>query len=252
MTAPMPIPHIDQHYYHHGQPQPQRFPYAPGIDTSCPDFIARGRVTKACENCKSRKVKCNGTCPCERCTGRGLQCIYGERKVRGPTKKRKEIRDTAVEQVASASPTVSFSFLSTLVLFSCWVFRYGRLAATTIARDRADLRRAPYLLHRASPRASPRTRTTTRGSPRPAQGSALASAAAAAPPPPCSWLADITLGHPFTIPPPLLTTYSCSTHHRLRLRASHPAYPSERRTPTFLSGVHSITLFELGPTFVKC
>lgn len=114
MTAPMPIPH-----YHHYQ-QGQRLPYPPRTGVASPGLIARGRVSKACENCKFRKVKCSGVSPCERCAERALQCIYGERKVRGPTKKRMERRDAAVQQVSSASPAVSFcvSFVGFLLIFS--------------------------------------------------------------------------------------------------------------------------------------
>jgi hypothetical protein len=113
MSAPMPIPHRnrDHHHYHHQEQQRQRLPYAPETGAASPSLIARGRVAKACENCRCRKVKCDGVCPCERCTERGLQCIYGERKVRGPTKRRREMRETAVGQVSSSSPMVSvFSF----------------------------------------------------------------------------------------------------------------------------------------------
>ena len=118
MTAPMPFPHPNQHYYLHQERQRQQLPYSLGAGAASPDFIARGRVTQACEACKFRKVKCSGDCPCERCTGRGLQCIYGERKPRGPTKNRKEKRDVAIRQVSSSSPTVSPPFYSFFLTFT--------------------------------------------------------------------------------------------------------------------------------------
>ena len=107
MPIPMPISH------HHQQRQQVPFPH--GCNVASPALVARGRVSKACESCKFRKVKCSGVSPCERCTDRGFQCVYGERRVHGPTKKRREKRNTPVQRVlSSSSPTVSllqFHFL---------------------------------------------------------------------------------------------------------------------------------------------
>lgn len=106
LSASMPISIPISHHGHYQQPR--QFPYPPFYRAVSPDFVARGRVSQACENCKFRKVKCNGASPCERCACRALQCVYGERKVRGPTKKRKERRNAAVQQVIPSSTTVSF------------------------------------------------------------------------------------------------------------------------------------------------
>ena len=111
MSTSMPIS-IPHHGYHQ---QRQQIPYPPVYGAAPPDLIGRGRVPKACESCKFRKVKCSGTRPCERCAGRALRCVYGERKVRGPTKKRREKRDTAIRRVSSSFPAVSFFFV-----FSSW------------------------------------------------------------------------------------------------------------------------------------
>jgi hypothetical protein len=41
----------------------------------------RGRVSRACENCREQKVKCSGHRPsCQRCQESGIQCSYGDRK----------------------------------------------------------------------------------------------------------------------------------------------------------------------------
>ncbi|KAL5048460.1 hypothetical protein BDW71DRAFT_22310 [Aspergillus fruticulosus] len=41
----------------------------------------RGRVSRACENCREQKVKCSGQRPsCQRCQESGIQCSYGDRK----------------------------------------------------------------------------------------------------------------------------------------------------------------------------
>ncbi|KAL4786793.1 fungal-specific transcription factor domain-containing protein [Aspergillus varians] len=42
---------------------------------------SRGRVSRACENCRDQKVKCSGQRPrCQRCMESGAQCSYGDRK----------------------------------------------------------------------------------------------------------------------------------------------------------------------------
>ncbi|KAI0035452.1 hypothetical protein K488DRAFT_83028 [Vararia minispora EC-137] len=47
----------------------------------------RFRTNHACDPCRKRKAKCNGTIPCDRCESRHLDCIYSaERRMRGPNK----------------------------------------------------------------------------------------------------------------------------------------------------------------------
>ncbi|KAL3476266.1 fungal-specific transcription factor domain-containing protein [Aspergillus californicus] len=42
---------------------------------------SRGRVSRACENCRDQKVKCSGQRPtCQRCQESGIQCSYADRK----------------------------------------------------------------------------------------------------------------------------------------------------------------------------
>ena len=36
-------------------------------------------VSKACQECRTRKVRCNGGQPCERCTRRGTHCAYRDK-----------------------------------------------------------------------------------------------------------------------------------------------------------------------------
>lgn len=40
------------------------------------DLPAQKRVSKACDACKRRKVKCNGKDRCQQCAHLGLRCIY--------------------------------------------------------------------------------------------------------------------------------------------------------------------------------
>ena len=107
MATPVPIQHLHC--------QPQRLPHATITRTASPGYIARGRVTKACEHCKFRKAKCSGGEPCERCVDRRIGCVYEKRKPRGPSKKRAEMRDMPVRQVPASSSIVSVSLLSRVV-----------------------------------------------------------------------------------------------------------------------------------------
>jgi hypothetical protein len=40
------------------------------------DQTAQKRVSKACDACKRRKVRCNGQTRCQQCAHLGLRCIY--------------------------------------------------------------------------------------------------------------------------------------------------------------------------------
>ncbi|KAJ5747533.1 uncharacterized protein N7511_009229 [Penicillium nucicola] len=42
------------------------------------------RVSKACEPCRSRKIRCDGNTPCSKCTERSFACIYREKPRRRP------------------------------------------------------------------------------------------------------------------------------------------------------------------------
>ncbi|KAF4974894.1 hypothetical protein FZEAL_8260 [Fusarium zealandicum] len=50
-------------------------------------FGAQARVNSACLACKKRKAKCDGQVPsCQECGKRGIECIYSQRRFRGPGK----------------------------------------------------------------------------------------------------------------------------------------------------------------------
>ncbi|KAI0738177.1 hypothetical protein C8Q80DRAFT_262382 [Daedaleopsis nitida] len=53
----------------------------------------RQRTQHACEPCRERKVKCSGDLPCQYCSKMGKECLYGERKMRGPNKRKREERE---------------------------------------------------------------------------------------------------------------------------------------------------------------
>ncbi|KAF7594758.1 hypothetical protein BBP40_008465 [Aspergillus hancockii] len=41
------------------------------------------KVSRACDSCKNRKIRCTGTLPCENCTRRRLRCEYASKYARG-------------------------------------------------------------------------------------------------------------------------------------------------------------------------
>ncbi|KAI9932701.1 hypothetical protein ASPWEDRAFT_166355 [Aspergillus wentii DTO 134E9] len=60
------------------------------------------KVTRACDNCKTKKIRCNGTLPCSNCTKRRIACTYDAKYGRGrhpptpPPSDRRIIREPSV------------------------------------------------------------------------------------------------------------------------------------------------------------
>lgn len=40
---------------------------------------AKWRISKACQECRAKKIKCNGEEPCQRCKIRGFECVYRQK-----------------------------------------------------------------------------------------------------------------------------------------------------------------------------
>ncbi|KAF5584970.1 hypothetical protein FPANT_7663 [Fusarium pseudoanthophilum] len=57
------------------------------------------RISKACQECRAKKIKCNGETPCQNCSMRNLSCVYRE-KARNRTRKVKP-RTAAYETIMS-------------------------------------------------------------------------------------------------------------------------------------------------------
>ncbi|KAM0561578.1 hypothetical protein ACHAPJ_002746 [Fusarium lateritium] len=57
------------------------------------------RISKACQECRAKKIKCNGETPCQNCRMRSLSCVYRE-KARNRTRKVKP-RTAAYETIMS-------------------------------------------------------------------------------------------------------------------------------------------------------
>ncbi|GFG21235.1 uncharacterized transcriptional regulatory protein C530.05 [Aspergillus udagawae] len=59
-------------------PVPDTWPNARD-ENSRPRKRRRKYITKACNECKRRKIKCNGQSPCQRCGRQHIECVYAER-----------------------------------------------------------------------------------------------------------------------------------------------------------------------------
>src|SRR5690554_1035830 len=61
---------------------------------------SKWRISKACEDCRARKIRCDGQLPCSRCKMRGLDCVYRD-------KPRNRQRASQQRPVRTLSPAVS-------------------------------------------------------------------------------------------------------------------------------------------------
>ncbi|KAH7021403.1 fungal-specific transcription factor domain-containing protein [Microdochium trichocladiopsis] len=82
-----------------------------------PDYTSvanprKGRkVSRACDHCKQRKARCTGTLPCNKCTAKGITCVYDASYSRGrpptPQPPTSSSRTAPYEYVASTSSGAS-------------------------------------------------------------------------------------------------------------------------------------------------
>ncbi|RAK84718.1 hypothetical protein BO79DRAFT_274385 [Aspergillus costaricaensis CBS 115574] len=84
------------------------------VPTSYQQPLKRVRVVRACEQCRTRKVKCNGEDPCLACWQHNQACRYGEARLgRGhPSKKLKTVKSPTVTDGVSTPTFILNSDLS--------------------------------------------------------------------------------------------------------------------------------------------
>ncbi|TQN68819.1 Activator of stress genes 1 [Colletotrichum shisoi] len=61
----------------------QHSPFSDEIAASAANRRRSQKVSRACDFCKQRKTKCSGTIPCDKCTRKGLTCVYDAKYSRG-------------------------------------------------------------------------------------------------------------------------------------------------------------------------
>ncbi|KAH3480520.1 hypothetical protein KXW89_007084 [Aspergillus fumigatus] len=63
-------------------------------------------ITKACNECKRRKIKCNGQSPCQRCGRQQIECVYAGR-TRPPDSSDQQDMSRLMEQMAAMQEQIS-------------------------------------------------------------------------------------------------------------------------------------------------
>lgn len=99
--------------------QPPSFSHSPDFprmssqidvgDNSTPLRRRGPRITRACEQCRGRKVRCDGQRPCSGCRGGGAACLYSSgprrRRVAGNSRNdQRQIRDKPTPINGTSSP----------------------------------------------------------------------------------------------------------------------------------------------------
>lgn len=81
----------------------------PSFDnTTKPPELKRKRVTRACDNCRSKKVKCDGRQPCIHCTVYLFKCTYDQPNVRNKKRPGMPMQsDPFLQAAAAAAATLS-------------------------------------------------------------------------------------------------------------------------------------------------
>ncbi|KAJ9148820.1 RING-3 protein, partial [Coniochaeta hoffmannii] len=74
-----------------------------------PPFRRSGKIRQACDSCRARKIRCDGTSPCANCLSAAFECSYlAVHKKTGPKGPRRESRQHRYA-VRPAAPPVSLS-----------------------------------------------------------------------------------------------------------------------------------------------
>lgn len=112
--------HQQQHPQQHPHPQQQQYDDSPGdphgtkrkADDGSQSASSKSRrsryISLACNECKRRKIKCNGQTPCQRCGNLNLECVYAPNCCNG-FKDSQEYKDMAAH-MASLQDQVNVLF----------------------------------------------------------------------------------------------------------------------------------------------
>ncbi|RAH84334.1 hypothetical protein BO86DRAFT_446357 [Aspergillus japonicus CBS 114.51] len=81
-------------------------PSSPPLPPPPPTLHERARITRACERCRSRKVRCDGQTPCAGCRPRNFPCIY--RSATRPSRRRKLLDGRSAISLRFSNDPVQF------------------------------------------------------------------------------------------------------------------------------------------------
>lgn len=104
------------------------------------------RISKACDECQARKIRCNGENPCQRCRTRNIGCVYRE-KARNRARKR-QITNTPNETL---SPLIDASHDGLNAAATANRLNHGYSAGPGPETDRSIHIHSVAATHRASP-----------------------------------------------------------------------------------------------------
>ncbi|CAA9956667.1 Zn-C6 fungal-type DNA-binding domain protein [Pyrenophora teres f. maculata] len=92
------------------RPLPQLLPAPPGARKQPATQPKKPQVSAACNNCRARKIKCNGERPkCTQCATKDIPCVYTETESRQVKRKYQELREkrSAYEKLFDLIKTMS-------------------------------------------------------------------------------------------------------------------------------------------------
>jgi hypothetical protein len=96
--------------------------------------MTRRRISKACNYCRQRKIKCNGTSPCTNCQNHGIDCIYTKtiRKKKRPMVKKLTMNELEkrVNKLDEKVDTMNEALLSILQ-----ILKKNKLADSKLSQD---------------------------------------------------------------------------------------------------------------------
>ncbi|KAK6199206.1 transcriptional regulator [Scheffersomyces amazonensis] len=104
-----------------------QFPPTPNVNSSTLAENKRRRVTRACDNCRQKKVKCDGKQPCIHCTVYSFKCTYDQPNIRNkknsgipiPAQPSATVLAAAAAAAAASNSTLSSDMFPNRNLIAC-------------------------------------------------------------------------------------------------------------------------------------